>query len=648
MGILSQKNGFIYREEAPDFGVDLDVELITDGKHASAQKFAVQIKSAAKLSLVKKDGGEFFAFPFETSRLNYLRKRDLGFGILVLYDEATENCYFDYVFDLVKRVDAFNPVKDWHAQQKVTIHIAPSQVFDVAAALEIHNVIHGLYERYHLLVQAHGSQFNLPGFAAAAPANPLPTTDFKTPAQLVPLLEQYGGALFNMQEYPMLLDLFSRLPAAAAGASPALAFLAALTYAQVGDLVEGEYYMAKCRQHLGQLDSESLVLLDFARVRLEFLRGSLDVAAYADRINELAAKSSSTLNGLVLRINTVYLTVAGNNNGAVPEQDLATRIAELFVQITESTLDEATKMLLTLYNSESLQILGSSIYLHEAMLIKVQEKAHIVVSNAEKRKRVEPSVARLTQARQYAHEAYRYAQQHADELLRAYAAQYLSRYFLSVELDLMLLQLDAPPSLTPEKEQQYITNFNLAGEAYNLFDRLNLWKDAHQTLCNLAEIQTIFSLLYDQPLGKQTSAEVMQRIRQLESKLGLPAFESIIAAAHRQFIHTLNTPKPLWGSIEEAGTIEAFAHTILSLYKLPEERLPNLVADIESHAFFEAQCKNDRIQLLNNVSLKESPQTAYTEPTSYVLQDKISGIQTPPSTDVRLLLRHFSQLLKPS
>ncbi|RZK32241.1 MAG: DUF4365 domain-containing protein, partial [Hymenobacter sp.] len=76
--ILSLKNGFINREESPDCGVDLDIELITDGKNASARKFAVQIKSAAKLNTVKKNGKEFFAFSFETSRLNYLRKRDLG------------------------------------------------------------------------------------------------------------------------------------------------------------------------------------------------------------------------------------------------------------------------------------------------------------------------------------------------------------------------------------------------------------------------------------------------------------------------------------------------------------------------------------------------------------------------------------------
>lgn len=112
-------------------------------------------------------------------------------------------------------------------------------------------------------------------------------------------------------------------------------------------------------------------------------------------------------------------------------------------------------------------------------------------------------------------------------------------------------------------------------------------------------------------------------------------------------MHILNTPKPLWSSIEEAGNTEAFARTLLSLYNLPEERLPNVVADVQSHAVFEAECKNDRIELLNNVRLKESPQTAYTEPASYVLRDKTTGFQTPPSTDVRLLLQQFQQLLKP-
>jgi hypothetical protein len=31
-GLFSEKNGFVYREENPDYGVDLDVELMVDGK----------------------------------------------------------------------------------------------------------------------------------------------------------------------------------------------------------------------------------------------------------------------------------------------------------------------------------------------------------------------------------------------------------------------------------------------------------------------------------------------------------------------------------------------------------------------------------------------------------------------------------------
>lgn len=631
--ILSLKNGFINREEFPDYGVDLDIELITDGKNASARKFAVQIKSAEKLNTVKKNGKDFFAFSFATSRLNYLRKRDLGFGILVLYDEATETCYFDYVFELIKRVEEFNPTKDWYAQQKVTVYIAPAQVLNVAAALEIHQTVLGHYERHQLLMRTHGSRYNLPGFEETSPTAAVPKVDFNNPAQVVELLEKYGGALFNQQQFSMLLDLFSKLPAATINASSTLTFLAAVTHGQVGDLVEGEYYLAKSKHHLHQLDEESKVLLEFTRVRLDFLRGNLDIAAYAERINDLAARSSSLLNGLVLRINTLYLAVVDNRDWS-NEQELATRIEALFAQITDSALDEAMKTLLTLYNSESLQILGSSIYLQEATLLKAQEELQVLALDPARMARIQKSVDRLTQAKHYAHSAYQYAQQHADDYLQANAAQYLSRYFLSTEFDLMILQIEDNLPLTLQKEQQYISHMNLAGEAYNRFDELNLWKDAHQTLVNMAELQSIFLLRYGKSIGTKTHAEVLERIQQLGDKLGLSPFESVITATHQQIKSMLNP----WQNIGKVGSVEEYAHKILLLHNLPAERLPHIIADLQSQMIFEDKCNNPRIQLLNNISLRDNPETAYTQPVSYVLRDSVTGQFSEPSTDIHQLL----------
>jgi len=634
--ILSQENGFINREEVPDYGVDLDIELIADDQNASAHKFAVQIKSAAKLQTVKKNGMDFYSFSFETSRLNYLCKRDLGFGILVLYDATTKTCYFDYVFDLVKRVEEFNPVKNWRAQKKVTVYIARTQVLDEESAQEIHKNVLGLYARHDLLLRDHGSRYDLPYFNPASDTAALPKPDLNNPVQIVELLKKFGGALFNQQQFPMLLDLFSKLTSGTINASPALTFLAAVTHGQVGDLVEGEYYLAKCKPHAGTMNAESQMLLDFTRVRLDFLRGNLDVEAYAERMDELASRSTSTLNGLVLRINTLYLTLVANTNWS-KEHDLADRIADIFAQINASALEEPAKMLLILYNSESLQILGSSISLQEAILAKAWEAGEAVVFTGENLTRLRTNAARVKQARQYAYAAYQYAVQHVDSNLQASAAQYLARYFLSMEFNSMILQAVDNTPLTPQVEQVYKSTLKLADDAYQIFSELSLWKDAHQTLSSIAELQHIFFLRYGKDIGPSPQTEVLTRIQQLAEKLGLPAFKSVVTATHQQVLETLNVQSP-WQNIGVAGSFEDYARKILSIYNLPEERLVHIVADLRSQAAFRAGYSDDRIHLLSSVSLRDNPGAAYTEPVSYILRDRITGQVTEASTDMEILL----------
>lgn len=58
--VLSQKNGFISRGETPDYGVDLDIELV-ENKEATSQKFAAQIKSSANPKIIDSNGGKLIS-----------------------------------------------------------------------------------------------------------------------------------------------------------------------------------------------------------------------------------------------------------------------------------------------------------------------------------------------------------------------------------------------------------------------------------------------------------------------------------------------------------------------------------------------------------------------------------------------------------
>src|SRR5687768_7135691 len=82
--IFTKKNGFISREENPDYGVDLDVELISE-HGATSNKFPIQIKSANQVTIVEVNGTNFISVQFKTSRLGYLCRRAPAYGIVVIY-----------------------------------------------------------------------------------------------------------------------------------------------------------------------------------------------------------------------------------------------------------------------------------------------------------------------------------------------------------------------------------------------------------------------------------------------------------------------------------------------------------------------------------------------------------------------------------
>ena len=97
--LLSREHGFLSREELPDYGADLDIELISKDKSgATGKKFAVQIKSSSSLSFISNK--EYVSFSFKTSRLGYLCRRTPGFGLIILID--WRKTFPEYILSMYK------------------------------------------------------------------------------------------------------------------------------------------------------------------------------------------------------------------------------------------------------------------------------------------------------------------------------------------------------------------------------------------------------------------------------------------------------------------------------------------------------------------------------------------------------------------
>ncbi|GAA4389505.1 DUF4365 domain-containing protein [Hymenobacter koreensis] len=646
--IFTKRKGFINREEKPDYGVDLDVELVYDGENASSQKFAIQIKSATELKKVDKDDETFISFTFKTSRLGYLCRRAPGYGIIVLYHDDGKGegtAYYDYVDSIVRRVDAYNTNPDWKLQDSVQIYIPLTQILDDTAAAGIHVTVAGLYERHNLMLRAQGPRYNIPYFDTA-PAGTVPPIDFNDPAQVAEQLEKLGGALFNEQEYDMLRNLLERLPASRISRSAQLSFLAAITYDQIGFLTEGEFYVTKGLRLAADLDPESRMLLELTRIRLAFLRGTVSSDSYTDSLNDLAATSTNPLNSLVLQINVLYMAaIAATDSSQSKPFDVAD-VEALFSKIEAAPLEEADKELLKLYNSDALQVYASNLYLQQGSNFKLREQAGRAPSTQERMAGYEALMGWLRKASQYAYQAYHYARDNGNTRLLAYAQQYISRFFLSLEFDRLMLTLDELQELDADTTTQYEKHLWLASEAYNNFVALKMGQDAHRTVGIIYDLQFIYTARFDRPLGTKPITETKDLLRRIEEDHDIPPFESAVERGYQGMMTMLQQAQGReWADMSEEQ-VNTFAQAVMITYDLPPERLPNVLADIQNHRLFEAACQDRAIIMLPNDDHMNDAATAYTEVPTYILVNRITEVETKPFQDVREVLDQLTTTLK--
>ncbi|GAA5030846.1 hypothetical protein GCM10011506_21940 [Marivirga lumbricoides] len=642
-GIFTKRNGFINREENPDYGVDLDVELVLEAHHASSQKFAVQIKSTGKVSTVSKDGHKYISLSFETSRLGYLCRRPPAYGIIILYEEETQRCYFDYVDEIVNRVSYIKGNDDWKQQDSVTIYI-PEQLLETSSSKALHDKMCRRHKSHELLLFSHGTTYDIPVISSFN-QNILENIDFNSPQQVGELLEEYGGHLFNKQEFQMLSRLLMDLPTSKIIASKKLLFLAAITFGQVGYIIEADYYLNRCFNFIKDFDQETHELLEFTKYRNDFIKGDIDYKSFSKEMEVLRKNSINTLNTLTFEINIIYLQLLDQFNKQEPDHSVAEVIQKLFQKIENAPLEEHSKQLLKLFQSENLHIYGSNIFLKDANKFKLQEKLNISVSLNVRVERVKFVLPLFEKAIQYAHEVRIYAEEKDDSLVKAYSLQYLGRFFLDTQFNVMMLKIDQEYGEDQNHISQFLKNLNYSLIAYNLFLDLGLNKDAHQTLTNVYEIQMLCFLLYGKDIGPKKLHELESIIRDIEEKAGIPQFNSVVRPAYENLRRNLVQGNQPWTTIPE-DEVEKYAWKILEAYELPENRLPNIIADIRNYQIFERECENKNIELLQDLRHLQSKSTTYAEPPKYILRSKLSNIETKPSRDIYHLLQQFSHLLK--
>jgi hypothetical protein len=644
VSLFTRKNGFITRPDNTDYGVDLEAELITSGVGASSQKFPIQIKSAIQVKKVQINEEEFISLTFKTSRLGYLAKRQPAYGIVALYDDTEQICYFDYVDDIITRLDN-NPARDgWREQEHVNIPL-PVQVLNTAALPALHERFLTRFKNSHLMVQEHGPNFNIPSLGPKA-EQPELKIDFKDPVQVADFLEKFGSLLYNKAEFATLNQLLGVISRERLNNSPQLIFLAAITYTQTGHIIDAEYYIRKARKTPEVMKGEGTGMIEFSAARLEFLKGNIDYAYFLKTFKEVAENAETLENKLTLKINILFFELLKGMETDDFPSNYEDQVASLHKEIDAANIVEYKKHLLRCHHADSQFHFAHRGEINLYGEVKLKDELNNPMPMAERASRVMRYINLINEADKAVYEAYLFGRDNELPLLQATAAHQMGQHFFARRSSLLMLrEQDKMPQDKAKLVEMFERNQNYSLIAYGLFLKLNTFQNAHEALGIAYEINQLCIHLTQTPVGEKTPDELMVILKQIEETFDLLPFESGMT----RMIETLRKRANHDGkhfrdkSDEE---LEDMASKILNGYNLPADRLPNLVHDMHMLRKFEQSVTNSDVSMLQDLRHTQRASTHYASLPLYILRHQKLGIETKPSSDINWLLGQFSTILK--
>ncbi|MDA2930551.1 DUF4365 domain-containing protein [Acidobacteria bacterium AH-259-O06] len=632
--VLSQKNGFICREEHPDFGVDLQAELIVN-RQATGNKFVVQIKSAQSLSEVTSKGNKFLSLQFSTSRLGYLCRSAPGYGLVVLYDDSTKIAYYDFVEKIHQRLCSRSEPSAWKQQDSVNIHIPISNVLDESAVSSIHKLYQRRFSNHSLLVERYGTEFGIPVIAGALPSLSL---DLAKPDTLAAFLEKYGFALFNRRDYAFLIQLIREVPLRRFEESYELSFLAGLVFSESDRLADAEYYVRKTRKLAAKPSEEERVLLDFCAARIDFHFGRINVEEYIATLTDLIPETRVEATRLNLMVRTDFLRVWSFPAGREKRtgEVILNEVRKTIKRIRESKLEATRRRVLLLAAAANLHQIGLSLKAFEVTALQIKQDVMGRVGLAERLAVARKLLSIFREAMGIVQEV-QHEVDKSDEakVVKPYLQHRLSSMIFSFAFNSMMLTGQLGPDMQDLLQAPFIGET----EAFNEFVKIGALGEAYAALTTALELRVLHDDHFAPPMTGPTEAELTERIRGLERELDKPRYVSLV----RRFLQqkTKEPPDSRGFSEMQPGDERKFAETFANALNLPADRLDNIITDINGQRIFAEAVPDRGVELLQDLRHTKSLETMYKQPVKYIAECRRCGYRTSSSSDIEIVIKEL-------
>jgi len=634
---LSRKNGFIIREETPDYGVDMEAELIID-KKATSYRFPIQIKSSQNLTKIK--SGQFISHEFLTSRLGYLCRTWPSYGIVVLYDDSTHMAYFDFVDKICERISLAKQQSVWQQQTNVNINIPTTNIFDDTSAIKIHEEYRKRFINHELLIERHGAEYGIPVISDRFTFIQL---DVNNPRTIVSFLTEYGTALFNRRDFAFLIDLIQNISLKDIENSPELAYIAAITYSESGLLIDARYYMKKAREFGHSFSDEELALLDLYSSETDFRFGDIDIEQYVSRLSEVQNRLSNLSNKLsiLVRIDRLRVLATFGLANREKQDSLVTQIGQTEKAIRDAEIDGNWRNILLLAVAGNLHQLGVNIFTSSINAMRILESIFGPTPVQHRVQEARQVIDIIESSTDILEEIYsKLDQANTNNYLKAYTLYQISFTFCSFAFSFFMLS-KGEQSRAQHEQQFFRSRYNVALSAYNEFMHMGMLGDAYSALTTALELRILHDHIFSDQMPGASEDELQDSLKAIGQKLGRTDCVSLA----RQFINdTSALPKDARrpGFLDiEVGKEHNFASSLAVALGLHESCIDNILADIKANREFYSVIPDLNAELHQDLRHALSQRTIYSDKVTYTGHCRKCGFRTNPSRSIDTVIEEY-------
>lgn len=616
--ILSEVNGFICRKETPDKGCDYMCELL-EGSSVTGNKFPVQLKSIQSIDLV--ENGIYISYPLLTSRLGYMLGHLPTTGIIIFFDTKTELLYYDFSDAIYSRLMTERGNDDWTQNESVNIRIPVSNHLNLSTIATIHSSILGRFKQAAKMQIANGRKYDLPSINLSQQFQ----FDFNNIDHLKLLLKDYGLAFLSSYNLDIIYKTLSQLTLTDITSDREILILAAISYSEVGRYMESDIFIRKLRVQHNLTDSQK-AMIDYIDAKNQLQLGQIDNTSFQGKLQAL--KEQNIGNSIIIDINILRYKLIELKGGEV-DSKLRSNLADIFISIGNSNAGETMKELYKIWNSENESFIINHDLTYSIGLHSVKAAVGNDFSLNEKKAMIEGHMQEEGVFLNRINEIYKKAYQDKNVFVQASAlsanvTHFIQKLITYISQDISLEDYDN----TLKK------HFEFAFHAYQHFSELSMLRDAYYCLSNALEILSVAKEILNQDVDSDIETLSSARIL-LEKELLLSPTSLVLSdlIAEKKSKKSIKPDQGMAGvkDMTDQG-LELYATMALKAFNLPTHRFQNILNELKAYRLFYNRCTDSNIEVL------QANHSMYDQPVEFILQNRISHIQTLRSSNMEFLL----------